>query len=83
MTQEQLKRMEQRDLIKLIDSGQLILSDDMNAITDAAVRQGYAVVTQAYLEQCKEESEELVRLKIREVKRKESGIGVTVGGGNR
>lgn len=45
-------------------------------IVEAMVKQGYAVVTQAYLEQCCKESAELARIKFEKNKRPERGLAL-------
>ena len=68
MTNIELKRMGQVDLIKLIDTGQLIPIEDIrpdnSLIVDMISQQGYCVVSNEYIQQCIKESEELSKLKI-------------------
>ena len=67
MNINELKRMEQPDLIKLIDSGQLIHIDNINgnnmAVIDRLSDCGYCVVSSSYAQQCVKESEELAHIK--------------------
>ena len=68
MTNIELKRMGQVDLIKLIDTGRLIPIEDIrpdnSLIVDMISQQGYCVVSNEYIQQCIKESEELSKLKI-------------------
>lgn len=67
MTNIELKRMGQVDLIKLIDTGRLIPIEDIrpdnSLIVDVMSQQGYCVVSSSYAQQCVKESEELAHIK--------------------
>ena len=67
MTNIELKRMGQVDLIKLIDTGQLIpienVRPDNSLIVDVMSQQGYCVVSNEYMQQCVRESAELAKIR--------------------
>ena len=67
MTNIELKRMGQVDLIKLIDTGRLIPIEDIrpdnSLIVDMISQQGYCVVSNEYIQQCIKESEELAKIR--------------------
>ena len=67
MNMNELKRMEQVELIKLIDSGQLIHIDDITQNNNVVINKlsdcGCCVVSNEYARQCQKESAELARLK--------------------
>ena len=63
---DQVKRLEQPLLVKLIDDGQLILETDLNRLTEAARKLGYAVIKEEDLEIREKESRELAYIKIQQ-----------------
>ena len=74
MNMNDLKRMEQPELIKLIDSGELIHIDSINQnnavvinkLSDCGycvVSNGYCVVSNEYMQQCIRESAELAKIR--------------------
>ena len=67
MTNIELKRMGQVDLIKLIDTGRLIPIEDIrpdnSLIVDMISQQGYCVVSNKYIKQCISETKELADIK--------------------
>lgn len=68
MNDYELKRMTQVELIKLIDSGQLIHIDAINQNNAVVINKlsdcGYCVVSNEYMQQCIRESAELAKLKV-------------------
>lgn len=68
MNDYELKRMTQVELIKLIDSGQLIHIDAINQNNAVVINKlsdcGYCVVNNEYMQQCIRESAELAKLKV-------------------
>lgn len=68
MNKNDLKRLEQPELIKLIGSGQLIPVEDIrpdnSVVVDAISQKGYCVVSNEYIQQCIKESEELAKIRI-------------------
>ena len=68
MDMNDLKRMEQPELIKLIDSGELIHIDSINQNNAVVINKlsdcGYCVVSNEYIQQCIKESEELAKIRI-------------------
>lgn len=68
MNMNDLKRMEQPELIKLIDSGELIHIDSINQNNAVVINKlsdcGYCVVSNEYMQQCIKESEELAKIRI-------------------
>ena len=63
---DQVKRLEQPLLVKLIDDGQLILETDLHRLTEAARKLGYAVIKEEDLEIRENESRELAYIKIQQ-----------------
>ena len=67
MKHEELKRLEQSELIKLIDTGQLIHIDDITQNNNVVINKlsdcGCCVVSNEYARQCQKESAELARIK--------------------
>lgn len=67
MNINELKRMEQPELIKLIDTGQLIHIDSINQNNAVVINKlsdcGYCVVSNEHMQQCVRESAELARIK--------------------
>ena len=63
---DQVKRLEQPLLVKLIDDGQLILETDLHRLTEAARKLGYAVIKEEDLEIREKESRELAYIKIQQ-----------------
>lgn len=72
MKHEELKRLEQPDLIKLIDTGQLIHIDSINQNNAVVINKlsgcGYCVVSNEYMQQCVRESAELAKIRAKENK---------------
>ncbi len=68
MNINELKRMTQVELIKLIDTGQLIHIDSINQNNAVVINKlsdcGYCVVSNEYMQQCIRESAELAKLKV-------------------
>lgn len=66
----ELKRMTQVELIKLIDSGQLIHIDKINQYNAVVINKlsdcGYCVVSNEYMQQCIRESAELAKIRVKE-----------------
>lgn len=65
---DQVKRLEQPLLVKLIDDGQLILETDLHRLTEAARKLGYAVIKEEDLEIRERESRELAYMKLKRTK---------------
>ena len=63
---DQIKRLEQPMLVRLIDDGQLILETDLHRLTKAARKLGYAVIKEEDLEIREKESRELAYIKIQQ-----------------
>lgn len=67
MNINELKRMEQPELIKLIDTGQLIHIDSINQNNAVVINKlsdcGYCVVSNEYIQQCIRESAELAKIR--------------------
>lgn len=67
MDMNDLKRMEQPALIKLIDSGELIHIDDITQNNNVVINKlsdcGYCVVSNEYMQQCIRESAELAKIR--------------------
>ena len=63
---DQVKRLEQPMLVRLIDEGQLILETDLHRLTKAARKLGYAVIKEEDLEIREKESRELAYIKIQQ-----------------
>ena len=67
MNINELKRMEQPELIKLIDTGELIHIDNINgnnmAVIDRLSDCGYCAVSNEYMQQCVRESAELAKIR--------------------
>ena len=63
---DQIKRLEQPMLVRLIDDGQLILETDLHRLTEAARKLGYAVIKEEDLEIRENESRELAYIKIQQ-----------------
>ena len=65
----ELKRMEQPELIKLIDSGDLILTNEIKGnnqlVIDRLSDDGYCVVSNEYAKRCSCESANLAKAKVR------------------
>lgn len=70
MNINELKRTEQPELIKLIDSGQLIHIDSINQNNAVVINKlsdcGYCVVCNEYMQQCVRESAELAKIRAKE-----------------
>ena len=66
MSIDQVKRLEQPMLVRLIDEGQLILETDLHRLTKAARKLGYAVIKEEDLEIREKESRELAYIKIQQ-----------------
>lgn len=68
MNINELKRMTQVELIKLIDTGELIHIDSINQNNAVVINKlsdcGYCVVSNEYMQQCIRESAELAKLKV-------------------
>ena len=68
MDMNELKRMTQVELIKLIDTGQLIHIDDITQNNNVVINKlsdcGCCVVSNEYARQCQLESAELARIKV-------------------
>ena len=65
---DQVKRLEQPMLVRLIDEGQLILETDLHRLTEAARKLGYAVIKEEDLEIRERESRELAYMKLKRTK---------------
>lgn len=65
---DQIKRLEQPMLVRLIDDGQLILETDLHRLTEAARKLGYAVIKEEDLEIREKESRELAYMKLKRTK---------------
>ena len=69
MNINELKRMEQPELIKLIDTGQLIHIDNINGnnmvVIDRLSNEGYCVVSNTYAKRSVCESANLAKAKVR------------------
>ena len=65
---DQIKRLEQPMLVRLIDDGQLILETDLHRLTEAARKLGYAVIKEEDLEIKEKESRELAYMKLKRTK---------------
>lgn len=67
MDMNDLKRMEQPELIKLIDSGELIHIDDITQNNNVVINKlsdcGCCVVSNEYMQQCIRESAELAKIR--------------------
>ena len=68
MSIDQVKRLEQPMLVRLIDEGQLILETDLHRLTEAARKLGYAVIKEEDLEIREKESRELSYVNYHEAK---------------
>ena len=68
MSIDQVKRLEQPMLVRLIDEGQLILETDLHRLTEAARKLGYAVIKEEDLEIREKESRELAYVNYHEAK---------------
>lgn len=68
MNIDQVKRLEQPMLVRLIDEGQLILETDLHRLTEAARKLGYAVIKEEDLEIREKESRELAYIKLKRTK---------------
>ena len=66
MSIDQVKRLEQPMLVRLIDEGQLILETDLHRLAEAARKLGYAVIKEEDLEIRENESRELAYIKIQQ-----------------
>jgi len=70
MNIDELRRLEQVDLIKMIDNGELIPIEHVTPtnplVVDAMSSNGYVVITQKLANQLMNESSELAKLKINE-----------------
>lgn len=70
MSIDELRRLEQVDLIKMIDNGALIPLEHVTPtnplVVDAMSSNGYVVITQKLANQLMNESAELAKLKINE-----------------
>lgn len=68
MTIDELRRLEQVDLIKLIDNGGLIpiehITPSNPLIVDAMSSSGYVIITQKLANQLMSESAELTKIKV-------------------
>ena len=68
MNINELKRMTQVELIKLMDTGELIHIDSINQNNAVVINTlsdcGYCVVSNEYMQQCIRESAELAKLKV-------------------
>ena len=65
---DQVKRLEQPMLVRLIDEGQLILETDLHRLSEAARKLGYAVIKEEDLEIRERESRELAYMKLKRTK---------------
>ena len=65
---DQIKRLEQPMLVRLIDDGQLILETDLHRLAEAARKLGYAVIKEEDLEIREKESRELAYMKLKRTK---------------
>ena len=65
---DQVKRLEQPMLVRLIDEGQLILETDLHRLTEATRKLGYAVIKEEDLEIREKESRELAYMKLKRTK---------------
>lgn len=68
MSIDQVKRLEQPMLVRLIDEGQLILETDLHRLAEAARKLGYAVIKEEDLEIREKESRELAYIKLKRTK---------------
>ena len=68
MSIDQVKRLEQPMLVRLIDEGQLILETDLHRLTEAARKLGYAVIKEEDLAIREKESRELAYMKLKRTK---------------
>ena len=68
MSIDQVKRLEQPMLVRLIDEGQLILETDLHRLTEAARKLGYAVIKEEDLEIREKKSRELAYMKLKRTK---------------
>jgi len=68
MSIDQVKRLEQPMLVRLIDEGQLILETDLHRLSEAARKLGYAVIKEEDLEIREKESRELAYIKLKRTK---------------